>query len=146
MFILPGGIAEVFASTPGKHKIVFKKRRGLIKLAIETGTQIIPCYVFGATYFFYNLATTESWVSQLSRKMRIGVTMFIGQFGLPIPFAPRVTMCFGEPLEVRVWTGEGAIPEELIETLHREYMEGIKEVFDKYKEAAGYRDAVLEIQ
>jgi 1-acyl-sn-glycerol-3-phosphate acyltransferase len=136
----------VFASTPGKHKIIFKKRRGLIKLAIETGANITPCYVFGATDFFYNLATTDSWLSNLSRKMRMGVTVFIGQFGLPIPFAPRVTMCFGEPLGVKEWTGEGAIPEELIETLHREYMEGIRELFDKYKAAAGYPDAVLEVQ
>jgi diacylglycerol O-acyltransferase 2, plant len=146
LFILPGGIAEVFTSTPGKHKIVFKKRRGLIKLAIECGAQIVPSYVFGATDFYHNLATTDSWLAKLSRKMRIGVAMFIGQYGLPIPFAPRVTMCFGDPLQVRCWTGEGPIPDELVETLHREYIEGIREVFERYKAAAGYPDAKLEIQ
>ena len=54
---LSSGIAEIFVSTPGEHKIVFKKRKGLIKLAIETGSSLIPCYVFGGTDFFCNLIT-----------------------------------------------------------------------------------------
>ena len=37
LYILPGGVAEVFTSTPGKDIIVFGKRRGLCRLALETG-------------------------------------------------------------------------------------------------------------
>ena len=83
-------MAEVFTSTPGKDIIVFKDRKGLIKLSLETGAQLCPCYVFGGTDFFNNLATNEGFLSSLSRKLRAGVTVFWGQFGLPIPFAPKV--------------------------------------------------------
>lgn len=119
MYILPGGVAEIFVSTPGKHAIVFKDRRGLIKLALETGVNLIPNYVFGGTDFFNNLATGDGFFSTMSRKFRMGLTIFWGHFGLPIPFAPKVTMVIGEPIYVTKWTGEGKIPSELIDEYHK---------------------------
>jgi hypothetical protein len=79
----------------------------LIKLALETGTHLIPCYVFGGSDYFHNFATGEGILSKLGRKYRIGVTMFFGRLGLPIPFSPKVTMCFADPLPVTKWTGDG---------------------------------------
>lgn len=32
LFILPGGVAEIFVSKPGSDVIVFKDRRGLCKV------------------------------------------------------------------------------------------------------------------
>jgi 2-acylglycerol O-acyltransferase 2 len=118
LYILPGGIAEIFVSTPGKHAIIFKHRKGLIRLAIETGVNLVPCYVFGGTDFFENLATGQGWLSRMSRKFRMGLTIFWGHFGLPIPYAPRVTMCLAEPIDIPKWTGEGKIPQELIDETH----------------------------
>ena len=40
-------MAEIFTSTPGKHVVIFKSRKGLIRLALESGAQLVPCYVFG---------------------------------------------------------------------------------------------------
>ena len=37
LYILPGGIAEIFSSQVGRHAIVFKDRRGLTRLSLETG-------------------------------------------------------------------------------------------------------------
>lgn len=146
LFILPGGIAEIFTSTPGRNIIVFKKRRGLIKLALETGTLLIPCYVFGASDIFHNFSTSEGYLSKLGRKYRIGVTMFFGQFGLPIPFAPRMTLCFADPLPIQKWIGEGPVPDEMVDALHSEYMLSLQNLFEKFKAAAGYPDAHLEIR
>ena len=91
LYILPGGVAEIFLSTPGRHSIVFLKRRGLCKLSIETGAQLVPCYVFGGTDFFNNLATDDGFFANMSRKMRMGLTIFWGPYGLPIPYAPKVS-------------------------------------------------------
>jgi len=91
LYILPGGVAEIFTSTPGRHTIVFKKRRGLVRLSIETGAQLVPCYVFGGTDFFHNLATDDGLFAKLSRMCRAGVTIFWGPYGLPIPYTPRVS-------------------------------------------------------
>lgn len=146
LYLLPGGIAEIFTSTPGKHTIVFKGRKGLIRLSIETGASLIPTYVFGGTDFFNNLATSDSVFSRFSRKFKIGITFFWGYLGLPIPFCPKVTMVICEPLPVVKWTGEGEIPMEMIDDLHNKYIQSIQEGFDKYKALAGYPDAVLNIE
>lgn len=145
LYILPGGVAEVFTSTPKKHAIVFKKRKGLVKLSLETGAQLCPTYVFGGTDFFNNLATHSGAFSRISRSLRMGITIFWGQFGLPIPFSPRVTLCIADPLPVEKWTGDGPVPAEKIEELHKRYLDSIQDLFDKYKSVAGYPDATLEI-
>ena len=146
LFILPGGIAEVFVSTPGEHKIVFRKRYGLVKLAIETGSSLIPCYVFGGTDFFHNLITADNLLAKWSRKLRVTFTIFYGRWGLPIPFTPRVTMVFADPLPVTKWNPQdGPIPKKLIEDLHEQYETAIKDVFDRYKVVAGYPGVELQI-
>ena len=145
LYLLPGGVAEVFTSTLGKNAIIFKDRKGLIKLSLETGVYLCPTYVFGGTDFFHNLATHSGFFSQISRSLRMGITIFWGQFGLPIPFAPKVTMCIADPLVVEKWCGEGPVPSELIDQLHARYIRSIQDLFEKYKVQAGYPNSKLEI-
>jgi hypothetical protein len=151
LFILPGGVAEIFTSTVGKHAIVVNKedgtpRVGLVRLAISTGANIVPCYVFGATDFFYNLSTQDTIISKIARKLRAGITWFYGQLYTPfIPFTPTVTLCLGEPIVVEKWTKPGKIPDELINQVHDKYVSSVKKVFEQNKVAAGHKGAVLQI-
>jgi diacylglycerol O-acyltransferase 2, plant len=146
LYILPGGVAEIFLSTPGKHEII-TSRKGLMRLALETGTSIFPCYVFGGTDFFNNLATGDNFFSRFSRRYRMGLALFYGQFGLPmVPYAPRVTLCIADAIEVKKWEGEGPVPQELIEELQEKYAKAFQELFEKYKGVAGYPDSVLKVQ
>lgn len=147
LYLLPGGIAEVFCSQPGTNVIVFKKRKGLCRLSLETGALLIPCYVFGGTDFYYNLMTADGWVSRLCRHLQLGVTIFWGRFYLPIlPLTPKVTICIAEPLPVQKWDQPGPVPDEMIDKLHSQYLDAIQRLFDDYKVAAGYPDATLEIR
>lgn len=52
LYMLPGGIAEVYTAQPGKDIVVWKCRRGLCKLALETGAILVPMYVHGGNDFF----------------------------------------------------------------------------------------------
>jgi hypothetical protein len=144
LFILPGGIAEIFVSRPQSHDIVFKSRRGICRLAIETKASLIPCYVFGGTDFFENLATNSGLLAKISRSFRIGVTIFWGRFGLPIPYSPKVTMVIGDPIPLPSVEGEKGM-DEAVNTLHAQFMEQMQALFDKYKAAAGYPDAILHV-
>ena len=146
LFILPGGIAEIFCSKPANHTIVLKNRKGLVKLAVETNADMCPCYVFGGTDFFYNLATNQGFLSSFSRKFRIGFTLFWGRWRLPIPFAPRVTMVIGRPIAVPHIPDDDEKKSQTIEAMHAAFLSGMTALFDKYKAAAGYPDALLEIQ
>jgi hypothetical protein len=148
LYILPGGIAEIFCSQPKTNIIVFRKRKGLCRLALETGALLIPCYVFGGTDFFYNLSTAEGFVSRFFRKLQLGITIFWGRFCLPIiPFTPKVTIVIADPIPVVKWDKpDTPIPDELIDGLHSKYLEAIERLFEDNKIEAGYPDAKLEIR
>jgi len=118
VLIFPGGIAEVFVSTPGVNQVVMMKHKGLMKLALETGASLIPIYTFGASDFFFNLLVGDSLLSKLSRRLRTGITMFFGQYLLPIPYPAKVSICIGKPIPVAKWDGEGKVSSEAIEELH----------------------------
>jgi 1-acyl-sn-glycerol-3-phosphate acyltransferase len=145
LYIFPGGIAEIYTSKPGNNAIFFKSRKGLTRLSVETGAELVPVYVFGGTDFYHNLLTADTSVSRLFRKFRLGFTIFWGQFGLPIiPLTPKVTMIFGNPIPIPE-INESCSKEEAMEILHTRFMEEMVNLFDRYKGIAGYPEATLEI-
>lgn len=170
LFIFPGGVAEVFTSNPGTHVAIFRKRKGLIKLAIETGCNLLPVYIFGGNEFYSQLFDQHSLLARTSRYLRMGCCIFVGQFWMPfIPFTPRVTMCMADPIEVPKWDTcvHGEVPKELIDDYHNkvfcvhninkvnsmsnhrifvQYIDALIAVFNKYKEVAGYPHATLVIE
>ena len=147
LYMLPGGLAEIFTARPGRNAAVFKRRRGLVRLSLETGAALCPLYVFGGNDFFNQLATNGSRLARLSRAMGASLTFFWGWCGLPVPLVPPrgVTICLGEPVPVERWRGPGKPPPELVEELHARYIAALQKVFDDHKAAAGEPDAVLEI-
>lgn len=40
---------ELFLSTPVEERLYVGKRKGFIKLAMRTGSEVVPCYYFGNT-------------------------------------------------------------------------------------------------
>lgn len=42
-------VQELFLSTPKEERLYIGKRKGFIKLAMRTGSEVIPCYYFGNT-------------------------------------------------------------------------------------------------
>lgn len=147
LFILPGGVAEIFVSKPGSHDIVFKTRKGLVRLAVETGAELVPCYVFGGTDFFENLATGNGFFSRISRRLKMGLTIFWGQLGLPIPFAPKVTMVIGDPIPTPKVAADATAEQKqaVIDDLHATFLQQMHALFDKYKGPAGYPTAQLNV-
>jgi len=55
LYMLPGGLAEIFHAAPGTHAAVWRSRRGLVRLALETGARLTPVYVFGGNELFYQV-------------------------------------------------------------------------------------------
>ena len=150
LYILPGGVAEIFTSTPGDHTIVFANRRGLARLSCETGAQLVPAYVFGTTDFFGNALKSDSLLAKLSRKLKAGIAIFGGFCGLPfIPFSPKVTLVVGDAIPVTKWVptdGAEHPPQEMVDALHAQYLNAITKLFDCHKVEAGYPNAVLNIR
>lgn len=83
-----GGIHEM-SYTPGyasDEQIIIKKRMGFIKLALQTGADIIPMYSFGANQTYCRMAGPNSWLCRASTAMRISITPWLGRFWVPLGF------------------------------------------------------------
>lgn len=63
--IAPGGASEAHYSQPGGiYKLVLKKRKGFIKLAVRHGTPIIPLFSFGEIDLFEQVYPTEGSLTE----------------------------------------------------------------------------------
>ena len=146
LYMLPGGLAEIFSAKPGTDTAVWQPRRGLCRLALETGARMIPMYVFGGNDFFHQALTSDSTLARLSRAAGASVTFFWGQWFLPIPLVPPhgCSIVIGDPLPSRRAKGEKPTDAE-IEELHKAYADELRATFEAHKAAAGYPDAVLRI-
>lgn len=50
--LVPGGAQEALHAHPGVFSLVLKKRKGFIKLALQTGCSVVPCLGFGENEVF----------------------------------------------------------------------------------------------
>ena len=53
--IVVGGAEEALDAHPGHHILTLKKRKGFIKMALQTGADLVPCYSFGENDLFVRL-------------------------------------------------------------------------------------------
>lgn len=138
--ICPEGIAGIFA-TPKNFRnanvqtLELRERKGFVRLAIQCGAPIVPVYCFGNSDTFTLAGGAGSTLAALSRTLKMSITCFYGQCGLPIPFAVNLTMVSGRPVAVRQ-TDEPTQAE--IDAVHAEYLASLTQAFEGGKEAAGY--------
>lgn len=140
--LLPGGIAEMLLTDRKQECVYIKERYGMTRLARTHNLKIIPTYVFGATQCFDQLTTLgNTWMNkalvQYSRKLRTSLTWYWGPMFLPIPFPTKITFVMGEPIEFHV--------EETVEESHAKYVKAVHDLYDKYRDYAGYGEKDLKI-
>jgi 1-acyl-sn-glycerol-3-phosphate acyltransferase len=148
--ISTGGVAEVFETNEADECILLKERVGLIKLAIRSGADLVPCYLFGNTKLLRcwageGIPYGRSVLEKLSRKLGFALILVHGRFFLPIPFRKPVLGVMGRSIPTHHIQCEDPTPEqiEIIQTILLEEMEGI---FDRYKHLYGWDDKKLIIK
>jgi len=137
-----GGMIELFRSSPTQEAVFLKQRKGFIKLALRTGADVMPCYLFGNTTAL--VALTWAPLAAISRRIGVSVTVFWGRWGLPVPKPVKLTYARGRPL------GLPHIPEPTMEDVdkyHALYSAKLVELFDRYKGFnPDYADKTLVIE
>lgn len=132
-----GGIHEMFYTPAGSswEQIILSKRKGFIKLALETKADILPMYSFGANQTYYRLAGPRSWLCWLSTRLRVSVTPWLGRFGIPFgvwPCRGPVLSVTGQPFVVPNVAND-EITDELVEKVHADFCRVLRSLFDTYK-------------
>jgi len=123
-----GGMVELFYSSPKREAVFLKGRKGFIKLALRTGADVIPIYMFGNTTVL--CALTWGPLASLSRTLGVSITVFWGRFGLPLPKQVPITYARGRPLGMPHIANPS--PED-VDKWHAIYCEKLVELFDRYK-------------
>jgi hypothetical protein len=134
--LAPGGIQEMFY-TPASaehEQIVISKRKGFIKLALQTGCDIIPLYSFGANQTYGRWAGPDSVLCKLSSALRMSIVPWYGRWHLPLGLLPcktPVLTAMGPVFEIPV---VDKVTDELVATVHADFCKALRKLFDEYKE------------
>lgn len=142
--LVVGGGSESLLSYPDSYDLVLKRRRGFIKVALETGTSIVPVISFGETntYRTVNQFPYGNWIRRIQRRIErtLGFTIPIvlgrGVF-LPFGLLPNydldLRVVIGSPLKVphvdpKTMSREAF--EEIVEEYHGMYTKALCDLFD----------------
>ncbi|KAL3423853.1 diacylglycerol acyltransferase [Phlyctema vagabunda] len=151
--IVVGGARESLDAQPYSLRLVLKRRKGFVKMAIRTGADLVPVLAFGENDL-YDQFLPDSHPKihkfQLLVKKLLGFTIPLfharGVFNYDVglmPYRRPLNIVVGRPIRVR----QSPKPEqEEIDKAHEEYVQELERLWDTWKdEFAPRRTAELEI-
>ncbi|XP_012276477.1 2-acylglycerol O-acyltransferase 2-B-like [Orussus abietinus] len=138
--LIVGGASEALECKPGSYRIVLKRRKGFVKLALKHGTPLVPVFSFGETDLYDQVNNPEgSFLRKFQEFFKnctgIAPVLFLGRgmfqysFGL-LPQRRPITVVVGSPMEIP------KIPKpttEQVDEYHAKFIDRLTEFFDKYK-------------
>ncbi|XP_012887064.1 PREDICTED: diacylglycerol O-acyltransferase 2-like protein 6 [Dipodomys ordii] len=142
--IVVGGAAEALLCHPGNTTLILKNRKGFVKLALQTGSFLVPSYSFGENEIYEQETFPEgSWLRffqksyQKISKIILGLSLCTfhgrgltrGSWGL-LPFNGPITTVVGEPLPVPKIDNPS---KDTVDKYHALYISALRKLFDQYK-------------
>lgn len=148
--ISTGGVAEVFESNEDDECIVLRQRKGLIKLAIRTGADLVPSYLFGNTKLLScwggeGIPGGRNFLETLSRRVGFALIIIYGRFGLPIPRRVPILGVTGKAIPTHhIQCEEPTI--EQVDMIQKQLLDAMVDIFDRYKGLYGWESKKLIIK
>ncbi|KAF3423505.1 hypothetical protein E2986_13092 [Frieseomelitta varia] len=126
--LIVGGAAEAMECKPGTYRILIKRRKGFVKLALKNGAPLVPVCSFGETNLFDQVSFPEgSFMNKLQNYIRkkIGIAPVI-----PIGRGFFQYTFVGSPMELPK-IEEPTV--EQIDEYHGKFIEHVVDFFEKEK-------------
>ncbi|KAI9932647.1 hypothetical protein MW887_008896 [Aspergillus wentii] len=143
--IAVGGSREYAIAQPGKMGVVVKIRKGFVRVAVETGADLVPVLSFGENELFDQVDMNSSSVGGLVARIwetYVGhkVTFALGRFGIFLPYRRPMNVVVGAPIEVKQqrWDPD----QKYIDELHERYVEELGKLFGEWKDVFGVDKSV----
>lgn len=149
-----GGTCDILNMNRDSYVITLERRKGFVKLALETGAHLVPVFAFGQN----NVISHQLKLNGLQTTYQIGrskwekwIKVFLKSCSV-LPYARYCVMPYSTPITVVVGS---PIPVEKVENprekqinkLHSEYAQKLKELFYEYRDVCGVpQDTELVIQ
>lgn len=139
--IVVGGARESLDAQPYSLRLVLKRRKGFVKLAIRTGADLVPVLAFGENDL-YDQVTSDTHPKV--HKLQLMVKKFCG-FTVPLfhargifnydvgmmPYRRPLNIVVGRPIKVV----ETASPsQEEIDRVHEEYVTELESIWTQWKD------------
>ena len=151
--IVVGGAAESLDARPGVIRLVLRRRKGFVKMAIRTGADLVPVLAFGENDIYDQLDTeSHPYIHkfQLLVKKVMGFTIPIfharGIFNYDVgmmPYRRPINIVVGRPIRVV----QNDHPEtDYLDKVHEQYIGELVRLWDEHKDTfAEHRMDELEI-
>ncbi|KAF2499239.1 DAGAT-domain-containing protein [Lophium mytilinum] len=139
--IVVGGARESLDARPGTFRLVLKRRKGFVKIAIRTGADLVPVLGFGENDIYDQVdAKTHPWVHkfQLLVKKIMGFTVPLfharGIFNYDVgmmPYRRPLNVVVGHPIKVMQ---QEQPDREYVESLHAQYVEELERMWNEWRD------------
>ncbi|RNA21588.1 2-acylglycerol O-acyltransferase 2 [Brachionus plicatilis] len=138
--LLIGGARESNEAYPGNYKFILNRRKGFVRIALETGANLVPVISFGENDAYNTVEVKRGSLIQKIQKfakkyLNIGLPIirgrgiFIYNFGL-LPYRVPIHTIVGKPIPVKRVEHP---TDEQIKKLHEQYIFELLELFEENK-------------
>ncbi|OJJ43011.1 hypothetical protein ASPZODRAFT_1255643 [Penicilliopsis zonata CBS 506.65] len=154
--IVVGGARESLNAQPHSMRLILKRRKGFIKLAICTGADLVPVLAFGENDLYEQVSSDQHPLIhklQMLVKQMMGFTVPLfharGVFNYDVglmPYRRPLNIVVGRPIHVRQQRNRSDIDDNYIDELHSKYMQELERLWEQWKDVyAKDRTHELEI-
>lgn len=146
--ITVGGSREYAIAKPDTMGIVIRIRKGFIRVAVETGADLVPVIAFGENELFSPVDVNSSLLKKGIAKIWEGfvghpVSFSTGRFGMFIPYRKPVRVVVGEAIPVVQQRFEQ--DEKYVDSLQEKYIDGLRGLYEDWKGVFGDSAIKFEI-
>lgn len=140
IILIVGGAAEALKCKPGSYRILLKKRKGFVRIALMNGAPLVPIFSFGETDLYDQFSNPDGSrlrkfqesvkkITGIAPIFPIGRGFFQYTFGI-VPNRKPLHVVVGSPLELPKI--ENPSNEEINE-YHAKFTEKLIELFETHK-------------
>lgn len=121
VLVFPGGAREVYKRRGQEYELLWGKRTGFARMAIQAGCPIVPFGAVGAEDRFRVMLDMDqrvAWparalVRRLAGREDVGTLLVRGTGPGGLPGTGRLYFSFGAPIQTTCWAGRAEDPEAL---------------------------------
>eukprot|EP00943_MAST-04B_sp_MAST-4B-sp1_P000247 g247.t1 len=126
-------------AVPKTNDFTLLKRKGFVKVAMESGASIVPVIGFGENDLFtpVKVNIVKQYQSFLHKTLGFFFPIFYGRgmfqynFGF-LPYRRQITVVIGEPLDCSGHVGK--VTNKSVDEIHARYLTALQNLYDKHKD------------